>query len=91
MKYVPSDLTNKVVLSIGRMTEAKRQWIMIDLWDKIVNEHYIKDWQLHLVGNGNLYEQLSNKIQTLGLQEYVKYCHLYRMLKSIINPRQHLC
>lgn len=72
LKYVPSDLTNKVVLSIGRMTEAKRQWIMIDLWNKIVNEHHIKDWQLHLVGSGNLYEQLSNKIQTLGLQEYVK-------------------
>ena len=72
MNYVRSQLSNKVVLSIGRMTEAKRQWIMIDLWDKIVNEHHIKDWQLHLVGNGNLYEQLNNKIITLGLQDYVK-------------------
>ena len=72
MNYVRSQLSNKVVLSIGRMTEAKRQWIMIDLWDKIVNEHHIKDWQLHLVGNGNLYEHLNNKIITLGLQDYVK-------------------
>lgn len=72
LNYARSDLSNKVVLSIGRMTEAKRQWIMIDLWDKIVNTHHIKDWQLHLVGNGNLYEQLSNKILILGLQEYVK-------------------
>lgn len=72
LNYVRSDLSNKVVLSIGRMTEAKRQWIMIDLWDKIVNKHYIKDWELHLVGNGNLYEQLSNKIVNLRLQEYVK-------------------
>ncbi|WP_180064677.1 glycosyltransferase family 4 protein [Acinetobacter sp. YH12095] len=72
MNYVRSDLSNKVVLSIGRMTEAKRQWIMIDLWNKIVNKHHIKDWQLHLVGNGNLYEQLNNKIITLGLQDYVK-------------------
>lgn len=72
MNYVRSDLSNKVVLSIGRMTEAKRQWIMIDLWNKIVNKHHIKDWQLHLVGNGNLYEHLNNKIITLGLQDYVK-------------------
>lgn len=72
MNYVRSELSNKVVLSIGRMTEAKRQWIMIDLWNKIVNEHHIKDWQLHLVGNGNLYEQLNNKIITLGLQDHVK-------------------
>lgn len=72
LNYVRSDLSNKVVLSIGRTTEAKRQWIMIDLWDKIVNQHHIKDWELHLVGNGNLYEHLSNKIVTLGLQKYVK-------------------
>lgn len=72
LDYVRSDLSNNVVLSIGRMTEAKRQWIMIDLWNKIVNEHHIKDWKLHLVGDGNLYDQLSNKIVTLGLQEYVK-------------------
>ena len=72
LNYSRSNLENKVVLSIGRMTEAKRQWIMIDLWDKIVNEHHIKDGQLHLVGNGNLYEHLNNKIITLGLQDYVK-------------------
>lgn len=72
LSYERSDLSNKVVLSIGRMTEAKRQWIMIDLWQKIVNQHQIKDWQLHLVGSGNLQEQLTNKIVNLGLQEYVK-------------------
>ena len=72
LKYERSDLSKQIVLSIGRMTEAKRQWIMIDLWDKIVNENKIKDWKLHLVGDGNLREQLNNKIETLGLQEYVK-------------------
>lgn len=72
LNYECSDLSKKVVLSIGRMTEAKRQWIMIDLWHKIVNENNIKDWELHLVGNGNLENQLNNKIVTLGLQEYIK-------------------
>jgi glycosyltransferase involved in cell wall biosynthesis len=72
LDYVRSDLSKKVVLSIGRMTEAKRQWIMIDVWNKIVNEHNIEDWVLHLVGDGNLKHQINNKIITLGLQEYVK-------------------
>ncbi|WP_035300124.1 MULTISPECIES: glycosyltransferase [Acinetobacter] len=72
LNYVRSDLSKKVVLSIGRITEAKRQWIMIDLWDKIVNENNIREWELHLVGNGNLKDQLNNKIITLGLQAYVK-------------------
>lgn len=72
LNYARSDLSKKVVLSIGRITEAKRQWIMIDLWHKIINENNIRDWELHLVGNGNLKDQLNNKIITLGLQAYVK-------------------
>lgn len=72
LNYQLSDLSKKVVLSIGRMTEAKRQWIMIDLWDKIVNEEHIKDWELHLVGDGNLRGMLEQKIMTLGLQKYIK-------------------
>lgn len=72
LNYESSDLSQKVVLSIGRMTEAKRQWIMIDLWNKIVNEDNIREWELHLVGSGNLKDQLNNKIITFGLQEYVK-------------------
>ena len=72
LNYQRSDLSKKVVLSIGRMTEAKRQWIMVDLWNELVNDHHITDWKLHLVGDGNLKDDLNNKIITLGLQEYVK-------------------
>ena len=72
LNYSRSDLENKVVLSIGRMTEVKRQWIMIDAWNEIVYKHNIKDWELHLVGKGNLCELLSKKIINLGLQEYIK-------------------
>ena len=82
VKYIPhfrSDLpyqysknANKIALSIGRMTEAKRQWILIDLWDDIVNNHRIKDWELHLVGDGNLKQRFIEKIASYHLQEYVK-------------------
>ena len=72
LNYVRSNLSKKVVISIGRMTEAKRQWIMVDLWHAIVKENNIKDWELHLVGNGNLKDEINKKIVTLGLQEYIK-------------------
>ncbi len=72
LPYSYSIPDSKIALSIGRMTEAKRQWILIDLWDDIVNNHQIKDWQLHLVGEGNLKQRLIEKVASHHLQKYVK-------------------
>ncbi|QYS91378.1 glycosyltransferase [Flavobacterium covae] len=72
LKYEKSTLKNKIALSVGRMTEAKRQWILIDLWDKVVNFHCIKDWKLHIVGDGNLKEAYLCKIKELNLQKHVE-------------------
>jgi len=72
LNYIKSLLKNKIALSIGRMTEAKRQWILIDLWEKIVKKHNITDWELHIVGNGNLKETYLESIRSKGLEDYVK-------------------
>lgn len=72
MPYSKSPQNNNIAISIGRMTEAKRQWILIDLWNKIVHQHHIKNWQLHIVGDGNLKESYLNKIKKLKLNDYVK-------------------
>ena len=72
LRYEKAALENKIALSVGRMTEAKRQWILIDLWDRIVNHHNIKDWTLHLVGDGNLKETYIKKIKDLNLESYIK-------------------
>ena len=72
MPYTKSSQNNKIAISIGRMTEAKRQWILIDLWDKIVHKHNITDWQLHIVGDGNLRENYLKQIADLQLNDYVK-------------------
>lgn len=71
LAYEKSDLNNKIVLSVGRMTEAKRQWILIDLWDRIVHHHKVKDWKLHIVGEGNLKQTYIEKIKGLNLQDYI--------------------
>lgn len=71
LDYTKSPQNKKIAITIGRMTEAKRQWILIDLWDKIVHSHDIKDWQLQIVGDGNLKESYITKIKELNLQDYV--------------------
>lgn len=78
IRYSRSMQNKKIAISIGRMTEAKRQWILIDLWDKIIHDHKILDWQLHIVGDGNLKEEYLKKIEKLQLEKYVK----------ILLPRQ---
>ncbi|MRM97107.1 glycosyltransferase family 4 protein [Riemerella anatipestifer] len=71
LNYQRSKQDDRIALSVGRMTEAKRQWILIDLWDRIVNTHQIKDWKLHIVGEGNLKEEYVKKIQKLQLDDYI--------------------
>lgn len=71
LPYEKSDRSKRVALTVGRVTEAKRQWILIDLWDRIVNHHDIRNWHLHIVGDGNLKESFHMKIRQLGLVDYV--------------------
>lgn len=71
LNYIKSLQNNKIAISIGRMTEAKRQWILIDLWNKVVHQHNIQDWKLHIVGDGNLKEAYAKKILDLKLERYV--------------------
>ncbi|POR19569.1 glycosyl transferase [Flavobacterium columnare] len=71
LNYSKSFQNNKIIISIGRLTEAKRQWIIIDLWSQIVHIHNIKDWKLNLVGDGNLKNQYIQKIKDLNLEKYI--------------------
>lgn len=72
LPYKQRVFDKKIALSVGRMTEAKRQWILIDLWKDIVYEHGIKDWQLHIVGEGNLKPSYLKKIADYQLEDFVK-------------------
>lgn len=82
LPYEHRILKEKIVLNIGRMTETKQQWILIDLWNDIVNIHNIKDWQLHLVGDGNLKQDYITKIDDYKLQEFIK---IYPTTKNIAD------
>lgn len=71
LPYSKVELGNNVAITVGRLTEAKRQWILIDLWFKLVYEHKVRDWKLYIVGDGNLKKQYVEKVQDLGLEDYV--------------------
>lgn len=80
LPYSKSLQNRNIAISIGRMTEAKRQWILIELWDRIVNHHKIVDWQLQIVGEGNVKEKLLQQIKDLRL---VNYVHILPQRKDV--------
>ncbi len=65
-----SDLEQKVVLNIGRLTSDKRQDLLLNIWKNISVNH--PDWKLQLVGKGELKEQLIQIIQEQNLQKSVE-------------------
>jgi len=65
-----SKLDNKIILSVGRLTYQKGFDMLIDIF-KLVNENH-KDWKLRIVGDGELKEELEEKINVNNLKDYVE-------------------
>lgn len=64
-----SDLSSKVVLSIGRLMHQKGYDLLLKSW-QIVSAK-CPDWQLHIVGDGDLKDVLISEIESLNLQQSV--------------------
>ena len=58
-------LDNKIAISIGRLTYQKGFDILIDIWSEIGSKD--DNWQLWIVGDGELYHQLRLNIEEKGL------------------------
>ena len=65
----PSDLQAKVISAIGRYAPQKGLDRLIDAWRLVAGMH--PDWQLRLVGDGELREELQEQIDRLNLGENV--------------------
>ena len=73
---IPNSNTNysqKVVLSIGRMTKVDEKGFLrlIDIWKLIQDSGEFNDWKLHIVGDGDLKEQIKTKIENLNLSNSI--------------------
>ncbi|QJD97536.1 glycosyltransferase family 4 protein [Mucilaginibacter robiniae] len=63
---------NKVVLSVGRLTQEKGFDRLLDVWYIVKQNATAADWQLHIVGSGELKSALENKIDALQLNSSVQ-------------------
>jgi glycosyltransferase involved in cell wall biosynthesis len=66
-----SSTRNNVVLSVGRLTEQKGFDRLLEAW-QMVKLKNSADWELHIVGSGELEEKLEQQIVTLGLTDSVR-------------------
>ncbi|MFD2562454.1 glycosyltransferase family 4 protein [Aquimarina rubra] len=67
-----SELTNKRIITAGRIAAVKGYDILVDIWKEIAKIR--KDWQLHIFGSGEpgYVKMLQDKIYTAGIQDTIK-------------------
>lgn len=64
-----SNLKNKVVLAVGRLTEQKQFDVLIDIWNMTYKSN--KEWKLKIIGEGPLRHKLLDKIKEYKLEDSV--------------------
>lgn len=66
---IVSELSNKTVISAGRIAAVKGYDLLVDIWEMAEKEN--KDWKLHIYGTGDAdYEKmLQDKINEKGLKD----------------------
>ncbi len=68
-----TNYSQKVVLSMGRIEKTNQKGFLrlIDIWKLIQDSSEFKDWKLHIVGDGELKEQIKTKIDNLNLSNSI--------------------
>ena len=69
-----ADLNRKQVLAIGRYDYQKGFDRLIDIWNRVLwlEGSKARGWQLVIVGDGPLRQQLQHQLQSLGLEDSVR-------------------
>lgn len=65
-----SSLTNKKIITLGRLVNQKNHASLITAFSKVVKHH--PDWTLEIYGKGGLKKALQKQIETLNLSDNVK-------------------
>lgn len=63
-----SNLKNKTIISVGRLSKEKGYQDLINLFSKIED----KTWTLNIIGNGPEYDNLNQQIKNLNLENNIK-------------------
>jgi len=67
-----SDLSGKVVLGVGRLSNEKNFTELVDIWALIAKDY--PDWKLRIVGEGYTDVRIQKKVQEYGLEEQFELC-----------------
>lgn len=64
-----SNLTNKIIVSAGRIAPVKGFDVLVDIWEMVVKKQ--QDWELHIYGTGSptYLKKIQDKITAKGLQK----------------------
>lgn len=65
-----SSLTNKKIITSGRLVYQKNQTSLINAFSKVMKHH--SDWTLEIYGEGGLKRALQKEIEAKGLSDNVK-------------------
>lgn len=77
---VVSDLKHKRFLSLGRFVPVKNYEMLIDIFNIFHKKN--KEWELHIVGEGELKENYLKKIEEYKLEKYVKVVDYIKDVKD---------
>lgn len=64
---VKAELTNKLILTVGRLTTVKGTDLLLQTAKSVLEQH--PDWQWKLIGDGDMKEQVLNFIKQESLQQ----------------------
>lgn len=84
---LPKEQTNhsqKIVISAGRMDEGDQKGFsrLIDIWEMVMQDTTLKDWKLHIIGQGELKKQLEEKIESKNLRDSIILKPFTKMIKD---------
>lgn len=65
-------IISKTIVNIGRLSKQKNQKLLIDAFGEIVKEY--PDYKLEIYGEGELKNELDDKIRIMGLSDRVSLC-----------------
>lgn len=78
---IQSLLTNKIVLSVGRLSYEKGFDVLLDVWKEVVKVY--PDWILQIIGSGQEKERLMRKIILYQLE------HVVQMIPTVSNIQEY--
>ena len=75
-----SEQDERLVVAAGRLARSKGFDVLVDAWRRVADRH--PDWRLDIWGDGELSEELAERIEAAGLDQSVRLRGFTRQLQA---------